>query len=141
MILRDGWLWTGDLAVRDPDGYFFHRGRAREILKIGGHRVSPVEIEQVLTTHPDVMEAAVCGAPDALKGEVAVAFVVARPGTPELAGLPRYARERLPSYQVPVEFVRVETLPRSESGKLLRVELAQRMLGGRMDRDRGGEAG
>ena len=53
-ILRDGWLWTGDLAERDADGFFYHRGRAKEVLKIGGHRVSPIEIEQVLARHPDV---------------------------------------------------------------------------------------
>ena len=60
-ILHDGWLWTGDLAERDADGFFFHRGRAKEILKIGGHRVSPIEIEQVIARHPDVAEAAVVG--------------------------------------------------------------------------------
>ncbi len=72
-ILRDGWLWTGDLAERDADGFFYHRGRAKEVLKIGGHRVSPVEIEQVLARHPDVREAAVFGVQDALMGEVPAA--------------------------------------------------------------------
>ena len=63
-ILHDGWLWTGDLAYRDADGYFFHRGRTKEILKIGGHRSSPIEIEEVVARHPDVDEAAVIGVPD-----------------------------------------------------------------------------
>src|SRR3990172_10033213 len=50
-ILHDGWLWTGDLALRDADGFFFHKGRSKEILKIGGHRVSPIEIEHVIAAH------------------------------------------------------------------------------------------
>jgi acyl-coenzyme A synthetase/AMP-(fatty) acid ligase len=124
-ILRDGWLWTGDLALRDEEGFLFHRGRARELLKIGGHRVSPVEIEQVVAQHPDVAEAAVVGTPDALMGERAVAFVVARPGAAlSVEGLRRFCQERLPAYQVPARFTAVAALPRNEAGKLLRAELA-----------------
>ncbi len=127
-LLRDGWLWTGDLAYRDDDGFFFHRGRAKEILKIGGHRVSPVEIEQVIARHPDVAEAAVVGVKHDLLGEVPAAVIVSRPGTsPTDADLRRHCLERLPAYQVPVSFSFVETLPRSESGKLQRAELAARL--------------
>lgn len=126
-ILHDGWLWTGDLAARDADGYFFHRGRSKEILKIGGQRVSPVEIEQVVAQHPDVMEAAVVGVPDALKGELPVAFVVPRPGTLlDPSALQAFCHPRMPSYQVPVRFTPVDALPRNEAGKLLRAELARR---------------
>lgn len=125
IILRDGWLWTGDLAYRDADGFFFHRGRAREILKIGGHRVSPVEIEQVIARHPEVAEAAVFGVMDPLLGEVPTAVIVCRPGkAPSEADLRRFCLERLRAYQVPVTFIPVETLPRNESGKLLRAGLA-----------------
>jgi long-chain acyl-CoA synthetase len=123
-ILRDGWLWTGDLASRDADCFFCHRGRAKEILKIGGHRVSPIEIEQVIARHPDVAEAAVVGVQDDLMGEVPAAVVVPRPGaTVSEADLLLFCRERLPAYQVPVRFALVEALPRNESGKLLRTEL------------------
>ena len=102
-ILHDGWLWTGDLARRDEDGFFFHQGRSKEILKIGGHRVSPVEIEQVVQRAPGVAEAAVVGRPDDLLGEVPVAYLVAQPGaTPDPAELRRFCRERLPALQVPV---------------------------------------
>jgi len=126
-ILRDGWLWTGDLAERDADGFLYHRGRAREMLKIGGHRVSPIEIEQVLETHPDVAEAAVAGVPDALLGEVSRAFVVPRPGAVlEEAELIRFCRERMPALRVPALITIVDALPRNESGKLLRAELAAR---------------
>jgi long-chain acyl-CoA synthetase len=124
-ILHDGWLWTGDLAERDADGFFYHRGRAKEILKIGGHRVSPIEIEQVIARHPDVAETAVIGLSHGLMGEVPHAFVVPRPGaTPEEADLLSFCRERMPAYRVPVGFTLVPALPRSESGKLLRAEVA-----------------
>lgn len=126
-ILRNGWLWTGDLASRDADGFFYHRGRAKEILKIGGHRVSPVEIEHMIERHPDVAEAAVIGVHDDLMGEVPAALIVSRPGrTPTEADLRRFCREHLPAYQVPVTFDLVEALSRNESGKLLRAELATR---------------
>ncbi len=124
-ILHDGWLWTGDLAMRDGDGFLFHRGRSKEILKIGGHRVSPVEIEHALSEHPDVAEAAVIGVPDGLMGEVPAAFVVLRPDrSPSDGELKAFCRERMPSYRVPVRFTFVESLPRNEAGKLLRARLA-----------------
>lgn len=128
-IIRDGWLWTGDLAERDADGYLFHRGRAKEILKIRGHRVSPIEIERVVALHPDIAEAAVVGAKDGM-GNVPLAVIVPRSGgAPTEAGLRRFCIERLPAYQVPVRFEIVERLPRTESGKLLRSELADRYGG------------
>jgi long-chain acyl-CoA synthetase len=124
-ILRGGWLWTGDLAERDSDGFLYYRGRAKEILKIGGHRVSPIEIEQVIARHPDVAEAAVIGLPDPLLGQAPGAVVVPRAGTAlGEADLQRFCRERLPAHQVPVRFAFVDSLPRNESGKLLRAELA-----------------
>jgi len=128
-ILHDGWLWTGDLAERDEDGFFFHRGRSKEILKIGGHRVSPIEIEHVVAEHPDVAEAAVVGAPDSLMGEVPVAFVVARPDRqPDAEALRAFCRARMPAYRVPVRFTLVAALPRNESGKLLRAQLAAQAM-------------
>lgn len=125
-ILHDGWLWTGDLALRDADGFFFLQGRAKEILKIGGHRVSPVEIEHAIAAHPEVAEAAVVGRADPLMGEVAVAFVVPRPGrTPAVETLTAFCRGRMPPYQVPVRFTLVPALPRNAAGKLLRAQLAE----------------
>lgn len=125
-ILRDGWLWTGDLALRDPDGFFFLQGRSKEILKIGGHRVSPTEIEHDVAEHPDVAEAAVVGRPDPLMGEVPVAFVVPRPDrAPAEEALRAFCRGRMAPYRVPVRFVLVPSLPRNAAGKLLRAELAK----------------
>jgi long-chain acyl-CoA synthetase len=129
-ILRDGWLWTGDLARRDEEGFLFITGRAKEMLKLGGHRVSPIEIELVLTEHPAVAEVAVVGAPDAVNGEVAVAYVVPRPGaSPEPWDLRRFCRERLQIHKVPGRVEIVPAIPRNSSGKPLRAELAERARG------------
>jgi len=141
-ILRDGWLWTGDLACRDDDGFLYLKGRTKEILKIGGHRVSPIEIERAIARHPDVQDVAVTGLADDLLGEVPVAWVVTRLGTttgPD--DLRRFCLDELPAYQIPVAFMVVDALPRNEAGKLLRAELATRQLGdelhrpGRSDQD------
>jgi long-chain acyl-CoA synthetase len=122
-ILHDGWLWTGDLAERDADGFLYHRGRARELLKIGGRRVSPAQIEEVVARHPDVDEVAVVGLPDALMGQVALALVVPRPGVAiDIDGIVGLCRANLPAPLVP-RVARVERLPRNEAGKLLRAEL------------------
>ncbi len=136
-ILRGGWLWTGDLARRDEDGFLFIVGRAKEMLKIGGHRVSPTEIESVLAEHPAVAEVAVVGAPDTLQGEVAVAFVVLHPGaSAEEASLRRFCRERLPANKVPSRVQTVDNVPRNASGKPLKAELAARAR--RAIQERGG---
>lgn len=122
-ILHDGWLWTGDLAYRDGDGFLFHRGRARELIKVGGHRVSPGEIEQVVAGAPGILEVGVCGMPDGLLGEVPVAWIVTTSEWEGEATLRRHCRERLASHAVPAEFIVVDRLPRNEAGKLLRAEL------------------
>jgi acyl-coenzyme A synthetase/AMP-(fatty) acid ligase len=127
-ILRDGWLWTGDLATQDEDGYLFHQGREREILKVGGHRISPMAIEQVLETSPDVAEAGVCGIPDDLLGEVPVAFVVPATETLDIDLLRAHCIARLPPMQLPRVFRVVTALPRNASGKLLRPRLREMAL-------------
>ncbi len=126
-ILHDGWLWTGDLARRDDDGFFFIVGRAKDILKIGGHRVSPIEIENVVMEHPAVAEVAVVGAEDALQGEVAIAYVVPRAGAAVVeADVRRFCRDRLPAHKVPARVIPVGAIPRNPSGKPLKAELAAR---------------
>ena len=128
-ILKHGWLWTGDLAFRDRDGFFFLQGRAKEMLKIGGHRVSPAEIEQVIAEHPDVAEAAVVAASDPLKGDVPAAFVVLRQDrVVSQTDIIRYCQSRMPAYRVPASVRFVASLPRNEAGKLLRTELLSRMI-------------
>jgi acyl-CoA synthetase (AMP-forming)/AMP-acid ligase II len=123
---REDGLHTGDLAYRDGDGFFFVVGRAKEMLKLGGHRVSPVEIERVLLEHPAVLEAAVAGVPDPVMGEVPFAFVVCRQGEPVSdRELRAFSRRRLPSHCVPAAVRCVSALPRGGAGKLQRQELAR----------------
>ncbi len=125
-ILRDGWLWTGDLGYRDPDGFFYLVGRAKDILKIGGHRVNPAQVEAALVLHPQVAAAAVAGIPDSLMGEVPAALVVTESGQGVAEEeLRRFCSLHLPSYMVP-RFVRfVDELPRNAAGKLLRERVSQ----------------
>jgi acyl-CoA synthetase (AMP-forming)/AMP-acid ligase II len=125
VAFREDGLHTGDLAYRDADGFFFVVGRAKEMLKLGGHRVSPVEIERVLAEHPAVLEAAVAGAPDPVLGEVPHAFVVCRPGERVSEHeLRAHTRRRLPGHCVPAAVRFIGALPRGGSGKLLRQALA-----------------
>ncbi len=125
-ILHDGWLWTGDLGEMDADGYLYHRGRARDILKIGGHRVSPAQIEQVIAKHPAVEEVAVVGMPDDLMGEVPAAVVVLRAGAgADAAELLALCRASLPPPLVPAAITFTGSLPRNEAGKLQRAVLAR----------------
>ncbi len=123
-ILRGGWLWTGDLCWRDEDGFIFLVGRSKDMLKLGGHRVSAAEIEQIVVEHPDILEAAVIGAPDPTGGEAAIAFVVvAGDHEPDPAEVRRFCRERMPAFKIPREIRVVKALPRTSSGKVAKTEL------------------
>jgi long-chain acyl-CoA synthetase len=115
------WVHTGDLARMDADGFIFIVDRKKDMLKTSGFQVWPREIEEVLTTHPAVLEAGVAGVPDEAKGEVARAWIVLRPGTaatPE--ELRTYCRERLAPYKVPAQFEFRTELPKTMVGKVLR---------------------
>jgi acetyl-CoA synthetase len=116
--------YTGDYAVRDPDGYFWLLGRADEVLKVAGHRIGTVELESALVSHPAVSEAAVMGKEDALKGEVPVAFVVLRSGfspSEELrAELVKHIRSTIGPIATPDAVVIVNKLPKTRSGKIMR---------------------
>jgi acetyl-CoA synthetase len=116
--------YTGDYAVRDPDGYFWLLGRADEVLKVAGHRIGTVELESALVSHPAVSEAAVMGKEDALKGEVPVAFVVLRSGfspSEELrAELVKHIRSTIGPIATPDAIVIVNKLPKTRSGKIMR---------------------
>jgi len=119
------WLHTGDLAYMDEDGYLFIVDRKKDLIKTSGFQVWPREIEEVISALPSVLEVGVAGVPDAMKGEVAKAWVVLKPGTTATEDEVRaYCRERLAPYKVPgrVEF-RTE-LPKTMVGKILRRALA-----------------
>lgn len=125
--LQGGWLHTGDLGYRDEDGYIFLAGRAREFIKRGGEIISPEEVEEVLSAHPAVLEAAVIGVPDRAWGEVVHAVVALRPGTDAEAGeLIEHCRQRIASFKKPEHVHFVERLPRTQLGKIMRAELRGR---------------
>jgi len=126
---RDGYVDTGDLARVDDDGFVWIEGRAGDVINRGGNKVFPEHVEEVLRLLPAVTDAAVVGIPDERLGEVPVAFVVtaAAIGDAEMVDV---CREHLAPYKVPVAFHRVDALPRSEVGKVLRRELARRLEGG-----------
>ena len=119
-----GIYYSGDYAVRDPEGYFWLLGRADEVLKVAGHRIGTVELESALVAHPAVSEAAVMGKEDAVKGEVPVAFVVLRSGfTPsdELrAELVKKVRTAIGPIATPDAIIIVNKLPKTRSGKIMR---------------------
>jgi len=123
-VLRDGWLHTGDIASMDGDGYFRIVDRKKDLIIAGGYNVYPREVEDVLYSHPGVLEAAVIGAPSEYRGETVKAFVVLREGT-EVSSeeIMMFCRRQLAAYKVPrlVEF-RSE-LPKSLIGKVLRRQL------------------
>ena len=116
----DGYVNTGDLARVDPDGFVWIEGRAGDLINRGGNKVFPEQVEEVLCLAPGISEAAVVGVPDDRLGEVPVAFVVGDATDEELTAL---CREHLVPYKVPVAFVRVDALPRTEVGKVMRREL------------------
>lgn len=124
-ILKDGWLWTHDLARRDRDGYFFVVGRSRGMLKVSGHRFAPEEVEERVEQHPAVREACVVGASHPVTGQIPWAFV-ALDAAVDGATLRKFCAETLPIFKVPRNIVVVDQLPRSEAGKIRRAELEQR---------------
>jgi long-chain acyl-CoA synthetase len=120
-VLRDGWLYTGDIGYLDEDGYLFLTARKKDVIKPGGFQVWPREVEEVLTEHPAVSEVCVGGIPDPRQVEAVKAWVVLKEGkkvTPE--ELQNHCREKLAAYKVPrfIEFR--DSLPKTMVGKVLR---------------------
>jgi long-chain acyl-CoA synthetase len=119
------WLHTGDLAYMDADGYVFLVDRKKDMIKTSGFQVWPREIEEVIAAHPAVHEVGVAGVEDAIKGEVAKAWVVLKPDkTATEDELRAYCRERLAPYKVPTRVEFRKELPKTMVGKVLRRMLA-----------------
>jgi long-chain acyl-CoA synthetase len=123
----DGWVRTGDVGHVDEAGFIHVHGRYDDIVNVGGFKVSPDEVERVLAEHPAVSEAACIGVPDprGIAGQVLRAFLVAATDhpLPSDAELSRWAAQHLEPYEVPAQYEWVSTLPRTDSGKLVRVAL------------------
>lgn len=121
--LRDGWLHTGDSGVITEQGFIRYLGRRKEMLKVNGMSVFPAELEAMLGQHPDLLASAVIGRPDERRGEMPLAFVIAKPGSGLTAeALTDWCREVMASYKVP-EIRIVESLPMTATGKVKKNEL------------------
>lgn len=123
-VMRHGWLLTGDIGFRDTDGYFYITDRKKDMLLVNGINVYPREIEEVLHSYPGIKEAAVVGEPDARRGEHPVAFLVASDGLMiDEQALLRFVKSKLADYKVPRRVVMLTTMPRNETGKILKTAL------------------
>lgn len=126
--LKDGktWLFTGDIARMDEDGYFYIVDRKKELIKPGGFQVWPREVEEALTAHPKVLEVGVAGIPDPYRGETVKAWIVVKPGeTVTEEELKAFCKESLASYKVPTHYEFRDELPKTAVGKILRRELVR----------------
>jgi long-chain acyl-CoA synthetase len=123
-VLHDSWLYTGDIARKDADGYYYIVDRKKDLIIAGGYNVYPREVEEVLWEFPTILEAAVIGVPDSYRGETVKAFVVLQPGASATADeIIAFCRARLAAYKVPRQVVFRDSLPKSGVGKYLRREL------------------
>ncbi|MBM7632815.1 long-chain-fatty-acid--CoA ligase [Geomicrobium sediminis] len=119
--LRDGWLYTGDVAYMDEDGYCFIVSRKKDVIIASGYNIYPREIEEVLYEHPNVTEVVVCGIPDAYRGETVKAFIVKKDASKDTEeDFIAYSKERLAKFKIPSQIEFREELPKSKVGKILR---------------------
>jgi long-chain acyl-CoA synthetase len=126
LALKDGWLYTGDIARMDEDGFFYLVDRKKDLIKSGGFQVWPNEVEKVILTHPKVSEAAVAGVNDPWRSEMVKAWIVVKKGESlQAESIREWCAKSLAGYKIPrlVEFR--NTLPRTTSGKILRRELVR----------------
>jgi fatty-acyl-CoA synthase len=114
-----GWLRSGDVARRDGDGYYYIVDRIKDMYISGGENVYPAEVERVLVTHADILDAVVVGVPDEKWGEVGAAYLIPRPGAEiDTTMLLAWCRQRLAGYKVPRSVTIVADLPRTAAGKV-----------------------
>jgi acetyl-CoA synthetase len=127
---RNGWYYTGDTGSRDHEGYIWFVGRADDLITSAGYRISPFEVESILVEHPAVAESAVIGAPDEIRGEVVMAYVVLtrgyEPSTKLAEDLQEFCKANTAPYKYPRRIEFCVDLPKTVSGKIRRVELRQR---------------
>ena len=126
----DGWLRTGDLALREPDGYYTLKGRAKDLIISGGLNIYPPEVELALMEHPAVAAVAVIGCPDHEWGEGVVAVIVPRAGQViDPDQISEFCRQRLASYKVPRRVEIVDALPANALGKVQKAKLRAKICG------------
>lgn len=124
--LKDGWLYTGDLAYLDEEDYIFIVDRKKDIIIVSGLNVYPREVEEILYQYPAVKEAAVIGKPDKKRGEIVSAYVVVKEGLKlNKKDLIVFLKANLASYKLPREIIEIEALPKNATGKILKKELRE----------------
>ena len=130
-VVRDGYYFTGDTAWRDEDGFFWFMGRNDDVIKCSGYRIGTFEVESVLMQHPAVVECAVTGAPDPIRGQIVKATIVLaasyKPGSEALVKeIQEFVKKTTAPYKYPriVEFV--EDLPKTISGKIMRKNIREK---------------
>jgi len=128
-VLKDGWLYTGDLGCMDEKGYFYIVDRKKDMIIAGGFNIYPREIEEVLYEHPDVLEAVAAGIPDPYRGETVKAYIVLKEGSDVTADeMNKYARKNLAAYKAPRQYEFRKELPKTAVGKILRRMLVEEEL-------------
>ena len=126
---HDGLYYTGDVAWRDEDGYYWFVGRADDVIKSSGYRIGPFEVESALMTHPAVVECAITGVPDEIRGQVVKATIVLSKEYKDKAGedlvkeLQNHVKRVTAPYKYPRVIEFVDELPKTISGKIRRVEI------------------
>ena len=139
VMLEDGWLRTGDLVRDNGDGTLTFVGREKEVIRRRGENVAPAEIEEVLMSHPDVLEAAAVGVPSELSEEEIKAFVVVRdPAESELPAIRAWAAERLTRFKVPRYLEAVAELPHTPTGRVVKHRLERDRTADEIDFEAGG---
>ncbi len=123
----DGWFKTGDMAILSQEGYYRILGRSSvDIIKSGGYKISALEIEEVLRTHPEIKDCGVVGIPDEEWGEIIVAALVPAKTSLDIAPLKTWLKDKMPAYRIPKKYLLLEDLPRNTLGKVTKNELKKR---------------
>lgn len=137
--LRDGWLYTGDIATMDQDGYVFIVDRKKDMIIAGGYNIYPREIDEVLYEHPKILDAVTVGIPDPYRGETVKAFVVKKPGESLTEKeVIEFCKAKLAAYKVPKTIEFRDALPKTAVGKILRKELRREALRRAEEEKKGG---
>lgn len=123
--IRDGWLYTGDLAYKDEDGYHFIVDRKKDIIIRGGFNIYPREIEELLYQHPAIVECSVIGRPDPIFGEKTVAYIAIKDPNITEEDIRNYCQEKLTEYKVPDYITFIDQIPKSGTGKILKTALKE----------------
>ncbi len=127
--LKDGWLYTGDIAKMDEEGYFYIVDRKKDMIISGGFNVYPRDIEEVLFEHPKIVEAAAIGLPHPTRGEQVKAYIVLKEGETETQkGIIEYCKEKLATYKLPTLIEFRSELPKTNVGKVLKKDLRKEEL-------------